>query len=140
MEYIVRHTQVAAAPEIFAADEAKWGFYGLCLDYAGRSPWQTILVDFAGLEAFSYHLAEGSHELYALAEALDDQLVETCRLIADGPAQYVSLLENLTAETWGVKRFAKYHLPVYAKILPILHAGGKKVYAHYDGQLACWRV
>jgi hypothetical protein len=140
MEYIVRHTQITPAPEIFAADEAKWGRYGLCLDYAGRSPWQVILVDCAGLEAFSFHLAEGFPGLYALAEALEDQLIETCRLIAKGPAKYVSLLENLTAETWGARRFAKFHLPVYAKILPILHAGGKKVYAHCDGQLACLAV
>ena len=76
-------------------------------------------------------------QLYALAEALEDQLLDTCRQIAAGPAKYVSLLENLTAETWGARRFVQYHLPVYGKILPILHAGGKKVYAHMDGQMAC---
>jgi hypothetical protein len=137
MEYIVRHTQIEPAVEIFTADEAKWGRFGLCLDFADRSPWQVILVDYTGLQGFSYHLADGFTELRALVEVLEDQLLETCRLIANGPAKYVSLLENLSAETWGTRRFAKYHLSVYAKILPILHASGKKVYAHCDGQLAC---
>ena len=98
---------------------------------------QTILVDYVGLERFSYHLADALPELFSLAEALMDQLIPTCELIAAGPGRYVSLLENLTSETWGPKRFAQHHLPVYERILPILHAGGKKVYAHFDGKLAC---
>lgn len=110
---------------------------GLSLIGARRSPMQTILVDYAGLEAFAFHLSEEYSGLFSLQEALEDQLVETCKIIAAGPGRYISLLENLTAETWGARRFSQYHLPVYKKIIPILHAGGKKVYTHFDGRLAC---
>lgn len=137
MAYIVRHTRIVADPQPFFDAEAWVGERGVSIVQAGRSPMQTILVDYAGLEAFSYHLAEAFPELSALQEALLDQLVENCRLIAAGPGRYVSLLENLTAETWGPKRFARYHMPVYEQVLPILHAGGKRVYTHCDGQLAC---
>lgn len=137
MEYIVRHTRVEPAPQGFYEGEELVGDRGVSMVYVGRSPMQTMLVDYAGLEQFSYHLADGFSELFALAEALMDQLVTTCEVVAAGPGRYISLLENLTAETWGPKRFARYHLPVYARILPILHAGGKKVYTHMDGQLAC---
>ena len=137
MEYIVRRTRVEADSQPFLDAERKAGEHGVSIIQAGRSPMQTILVDDAGLEMFSYHLAEGFPELFALQDALLDQLVETCRLISAGPGRYVSLLENLTAETWGPKRFAKHHIPVYEQVLPILHASGKRVYTHFDGQLAC---
>ena len=137
MEYVVRHTRLEPALDLYERAEARFGDRGISLVYAGRSPMQVILVDYAGLEHLAHHLSEGFPELFALAEALLDQLIETCRLIAAGPGPYVSLLENLTAETWGPRRYALYHLPVYEKVLPILHAAGKKVYVHYDGKLAC---
>jgi hypothetical protein len=137
IEYIVRQTRVEPAYDEFRETERQLGERGIAMIWAGRSPMQTILVDYAGLEAFSYHLSDGLPELFALAEALLDLLVENCRLIAAGPGRYVSLLENLSAETWGPRRFARYHLPVYERIVPILHAGGKSVHAHFDGKLAC---
>ncbi len=51
--------------------------------------------------------------------------------------RFVSLLENFTAESWGAARFRQYHLPVYAKLLPIFEKAGKRVFPHCDGQLAC---
>jgi hypothetical protein len=137
MESIVRGTRLIPDAERFAQSEADIGEDGVTLIWGRRSPMQTILVDLAGLENFSFHFAEGWPELFSLAEALEDQLLETHRLIASGPGRYVSLLENLTSETWGGRRFKRYHVPFYAKILSILHAGDKKVYAHFDGQLAC---
>ena len=137
MEYVVRDTRLEPHPQAFWDAEQGVGEYGIALIGAGRSPMQTILVDYAGLEAFSYHLADNFPELFALAEALLDQLIEECRLIAAGPGRYVELWENLAAEVWGPRRFAQVHLPVYERILPILHAGGKKVFTHFDGKLAC---
>jgi len=137
MEYVVRDTHLEPHPQAFWHAEQSVGEHGIALIGAGRSPMQTILVEYAGLEALSYHLADGFPELFALAEALLDQLIEECSLIAAGPGRYVELWENLTAETWGPRRFAQVHLPVYERILPILHAGGKKVFTHFDGKLAC---
>jgi hypothetical protein len=136
MEYVVRHTRLALAPEAFEASEKAVDERGLTLVGIGRSPMQSILVDYAGLENFSYHLADEFPELFALAEALEEKLVERCRLTAAGPGRYVSLLENFTAESWGAVRFRQYHLPVYAKILPPFKAAGKRVFPHCDGQLA----
>ena len=140
MEYIVRHTRLEPDRENrnrFRQKEEEMGSQGITLLAPGRSPMQTILVDYVGLENFAYHLSEGFPEIQALYDALLDNLVRTCEIAAAGPGRYVQLLENLTAESWGPKRFAEFHLPVYEKILPILHAGGKKVYVHYDGRLAC---
>lgn len=136
MEHVVRHTRLTLDPSGFEAAERRVGDRGITLVGIGRSPMQTILVDYAGLENFSYHLADEFPELFALAEALEAQLLERCRLTAAGPGRYISLLENFTAESWGAARFRQYHLPVYARILPIFAAAGKRVFPHFDGQLA----
>ncbi|MBI2438117.1 MAG: hypothetical protein HYV36_04810 [Lentisphaerae bacterium] len=136
MEFIVRHTQLTFDPTPFHTWEQRVGQHGLTLVGIGRTPMQTILVDYAGLENFSCHMADAFPELFALAEALEEQLLERCRLAATGPWRYISLLENFTAETWGAARFRRFHLPIYAKILPIFQAALMRVFPHMDGRLA----
>ena len=137
MTHIVRTTRFTLDPAGFEAAERQVGERGLSLVGIGRSPMQTIMVNYAGLEEFSYHLADEFPELFALAEALEAQLLERCRLTAAGPGRFISLLENFTAESWGAARFRQFHLPVYAKLLPIFAAADKRVFPHCDGQLAC---
>jgi hypothetical protein len=137
MEYVARDTRLIPDASAFGRAESRVGDQGITLVDAMRSPMQQILVDFAGLETFSFHLAEELPELHALAEALTDQLIEASRIIARGPGRFIDMLENLTAESWGPERFRRHHLPVYARVFDILHAGGKKVVAHFDGKLAC---
>ena len=137
MEYVVRNTRMQPDCSQFEECERRSGDGGITFVWCRRSPIQTMLVDLAGLENFSWHMAEGSAETEMLFEALLDQFIETCGIVAASPARYIHMLENMTAETWGPAKFAKYHLPVYEKALPILHAGGKKVYAHFDGKLKC---
>lgn len=136
MEYVVRNTRQDPDYARFHTAEQLAGENGVTLIWARRTPMQTMLVDYAGLERFFLHLADAEPEVMALYEALLDQWLDTCRIIAAGPGCYVSLLENLTAETWGPAKFTRYHMPAYEKGLPILHAGGKKIYAHFDGRLA----
>jgi hypothetical protein len=137
MEYIIRNMRIVLWSQSFIDTENQLGDNGITLIGMGRTPMQTIMVDYVGLEEFAFHLADGFPELFSLQEALLDQLIERSCIIAKGPGRYVSLLENLTSECWGPDRFAKYHIPVYEKIIPILHAGGKRVYSHCDGKLKC---
>lgn len=135
MEYIVRHTSLESDYSRFQECEQRAGDNGITLIWGRRTPIQTILVDYAGVENLAFHMADFPTEVEGLLDALLEQLIETYRIIAAGPGRYVHLLENMTAEIWGPGRFARYHLPAYEKALPFLQAGGKKVYAHYDGKL-----
>ena len=136
MTHIVRHTRLAYAPEAFLAWDRDAGARGLPIVKMNRSPLQTVVVDYAGLENYAYHLADCGEEMEELLEALEEQLLRYCALVAGGPGRYLQLRENLTAEQAGPARYRKYHMPVYNKILPMLHQAGKKVFAHYDGKLA----
>ena len=135
MTYIAKNTQYKPDYETFLAKDKKIKPYGVALVAAGRTPMQTILVDYVGLENFSYHLFDFADELAELYEALLEGFAERVKIIAEGPGRFVSVLENFTAETIGPTRFKQYHMPVYEKLCPILQSSGKIVGTHFDGKL-----
>ncbi|HPT93733.1 MAG TPA: hypothetical protein PK828_03380 [Limnochordia bacterium] len=139
MTYIARHTEYEPDYAGFLAKQEQIKPYGIALIAAGRTPLQTILVDYVGLENFAYHLFDFESELAELYDALLAGFRRKVELIAAGPGRFVSVLENFTAETMGPARFAQYHVPVYKELFPILQQSGKIVGTHYDGKLASCR-
>ncbi len=100
-----------------------------------RTPIQQILVDYVGLENFSYHLFDYEDEIMTLYEALLKNFARHAEIIAEGPGLYVNCLENFTAETMGPNRYKKFHMPVYQKYFTMIRESGKIIGTHYDGKL-----
>ncbi len=136
MTYIVKHSQIRPRYDRFQEMDEKIGPHGIPLVMTGRTPLQTILVDYVGLENFAFHLFDFAAEVQELYEALLAKFRRIVDITAAGPGRFVSVLENFTAETLGPQRFAAFHLPVYEECFPILQAAGKIVGTHYDGRLA----
>jgi hypothetical protein len=136
MMYIVEHTTLAAAYESFLEQDAALPPYAVAVPRMGRTPLQTILVDYAGLGNFALHLYEYEEEVRALYEALLVQFRRHIEIVAGGPGRYINVLENFTAETLGPRRYREFLLPVYEECFPLLQGAGKVVGCHYDGQLA----
>lgn len=139
MTHVARHTAYAPAYAAYRAREAEIAPHGVALVALGRTPIQTILVDYVGLEHFAYHLFDLEAEVMALYEALLDNFRRRVELVAAGPGRFVSVLENFTAETMGPRRYEQLILPVYEELFPILHQADKIVGTHYDGQLGACR-
>jgi hypothetical protein len=141
MTYVARHTTVQPVFEAYEEKARQIGPYGVPLVAMGRTPLQSILVDFVGLENFAYHLADLHDELMELYAALLDVLRRKVALAAEGPGRFVSVLENFTADSLGPVRYRQLLLPVYQELFPILQSAGKIVGTHYDGQLsACKKL
>ena len=64
MKYIVENTKLEFDPKPFLDEEKVLGEKGITQVLLKRSPMQTILVDYAGLENFAYHLADGFPQLF----------------------------------------------------------------------------
>ncbi len=139
MTYIVEHTDVIPSYDKFISTQKEILPYGIALSYIGRTPIQVILVDFVGLENFSYHLFDFEDEIQELYEALLKKFRKVINIAAEGPGRYISVLENFTAETMGPARFEKFHIPIYNELFPILQGAGKIVGTHYDGKLSSCR-
>lgn len=137
MRYIVEHSEVFPNYEAYHRRETEVADYGIVHASLGsRSPLQVILVDYVGLESFALHLVDLQEEMVALYQALLGKMRQRAEIVAGGPGRYVSVLENFTAETLGPERFARYHMPVYQELFPMLQEAGKIVGTHFDGKLA----
>lgn len=136
MTYIVEHTEYIPAYEAFNAAAASAPAHVIVVPRMGRTPLQTILVDYAGLGNFALHLYEHEAELRALYDALRVKYRELAAIVAAGPSRYISVLENFTAETLGPRRYAEFLLPVYEETFHLFRDAGKVVGYHYDGKLA----
>ncbi|MFB5067269.1 MAG: hypothetical protein ACE3NC_08840 [Candidatus Wallacebacter cryptica] len=135
MTYITKNTELYPDYEGFLAKEKEIQPYGVALIAAGRTPMQTILVDYVGLQNFAFHLFDCEAELMELYDAMLNNFTKQVEIMAEGPGRFVSVLENFTAETMGPVRFSQFHIPVYEKLFPILQQSGKIVGTHYDGKL-----
>jgi hypothetical protein len=141
MAYIARHTHIEPAYDEFIEKSERIGPHGVALVALGRTPLQTMLVDYAGLSGFAYHLFDLEAEVMELYEALLINFRRTVELTAAGPGRFVSVLENFTSDSLGPERYARFLLPVYRELFPVLRQSGKIVGTHYDGRLAsCSRL
>jgi hypothetical protein len=139
MTHIVEHTDVTPQYEAYRTWEEGLPPYCIAIPIIGRTPLQTILVDFAGLKNFGWHLFEYEEEVRELYDALLQKFRRIVEIAAQGPGRYVSNLENFTADTLGPRRYEEFLLPVYEECFPMLHEAGKIVGCHYDGRTASCR-
>lgn len=116
-------------------DCAELGEEGLPVPYVGRTPWQELWIDWAGLEGLSYHLADWPNHVehtLALLERRARQIYEVARF---SPAPYAMINDCLTAPAIGPARFRKYCVPLYDELAGMLAERGAPVYVHMDGLL-----
>ncbi len=136
MTYLAKNMEILPNYDEYLAQEKAIAPYGVGMAFTGRTPNQTILVDFVGLENYAFHTFDLAAEMMELYEALLQNFRKRVELVAAGPGKFVSVLENFTAETLGPRRFKQLLLPVYEEYFPILQSAGKIVGTHYDGQLS----
>jgi len=135
MQYIVRHDEILPNFDHFRSMDEILAPYGAALMAMGRTPLQTINIDYVGLENFALHLYDYEEEIAALYELLLQNYTKTAEITAEGPGTYISALENFTADSIGPVRYQDYLVPVYKKLFPQLQSAGKVIGTHYDGRL-----
>ncbi len=133
--WAAEHTEPVPTYDAFEQAAEELGDRGLPVVLPGRTPFMVINIDIAGTEQFCLDVAMEVPELFALYESMVKLFLETNRLVAAGPGEFVKWLENLTIGMIGPDRYAKYLLSVYEQAAPLLTAAGKRVMVHYDGQL-----
>jgi hypothetical protein len=137
MEYVIRDQVIEPDYEVYAEALREIGDDGIVIPTADRSPYQKILVDLAGLEALSYHLADGPEEVASLYGALAEKQREIFEIVARGPGETIKMWENITGDAMGNDRFEEYHLPIYKERYATSKAAGKLLTLHLDGRLSC---
>ena len=137
MAHALSDRRVRLAPENYKRVDSFIAECGITLGQLGRTPFQEVQIDMAGLQRFSVDMADGCPELLDLLELMAVQKLEDFELAVTGPARYIKLWENLSIETMGPAWFRRYLVPVYQRIFKTLAGTGKRLLVHYDGKLRC---
>ncbi len=137
MTHIVENTHVEPDLARFEAQLAELGLNDIPLSLLSRSPYQRMLVDWAGVGQFPFHLADFPEAVEELYHALWKLYRRRVEIAASASNRFVHFGENFNAAAIGPARYEKYILPVYQECIGMLHDAGKVVGAHYDGHTAC---
>jgi hypothetical protein len=127
---VIRPNQAAVR-----AAEAAAGPGDIVLGQLGRTPFQHVQIDLAGLECFSLDIAGEEPALLDLLEQLNAVKAREFTVAADIASGQVKLWENLSIETMGPELYRRHLVPVYRTLFPLLDRTGRKLQVHYDGRL-----
>ena len=121
--------------EAFDESEKELGERGITIAHVDRTPFQKVQIDFAGIEAFACHLADGETALLGLLELMNGLKLQEFSCVARSKARVVKLWENIGIDAVGPRAYRQHIVPVYERILAILRAAGKQLLVHYDGKV-----
>lgn len=132
---IIEKTQIESNERKFKSAVSRLGDDGIVLGRVDRTPYQKIMIEFAGAEQFLLDLYSEEGELIKLVTLLSERWKEEFRLAAQSEAEFIWLPDNVTSLLTPPDMFKKYHLPLYQYASEIAHNAGKKIIAHFDGAI-----
>ena len=122
----------------FARLQESLGGDGIVRAPIDLTPLQEIMVHVMGLEAFAVEWAERRDEVLRLYDAMAAKHRALYPLVARSPALHANYGGNEVPETVGRDRFERYVVPLYDEAGAVMHAHGKLLGAHLDGNNRLW--
>jgi hypothetical protein len=111
----------------------KWSGLGAPTIYMPRVTVQMLYIDEMGVEDSIFALTDYESTCKAYFDALSVNHERLIEVINESPIEIVNFGDNLHSGTLPPYMFEKYVLPVYQRRCELLHAAGKFVHAHWDG-------
>jgi len=112
----------------------KWGDHGVPIAPLPRSPLSALIVDWMGLEGFSYANYDYPEEIKKTIDSIDRANDKAFKIIVNSPAEVFHFCDNLSASNFA-SFFSMYADEYYRRRLQQLHLHGKKAAVHIDGTI-----
>ena len=112
---------------------AEWGRLGAPTCYMPRVTVQDLYINTMGVAGGIFALHDWPAEVAAYFAALNDSHDRLIDVINDSPVEIVNFGDNVHAGTLSPELFGRHVLPAYRRRCERLHAAGKFVHAHWDG-------
>ena len=135
LEYILDRAEVVPQYQKIRDDEAQVGEHGLVVPLLYRIPFQQVLLEYLGEVPLFRALHDRPAPVRRLLEQLDRQMMQLIDAVASLDVPYVEFPDNLHGPMTSPPLFREYCLPAYQKYCEALHAQGKKVGSHTDGNM-----
>lgn len=135
LQYLFEHTRVVENYDEYGTYLARIGDDGLSLPYTSWVPMHLLMKDYIGYNQFYYELYDHLPQLEQVAAAVTEVHLDMVRIGAGSPAPVIEVGGNYDQAMTPPPIFRKYFLPFYQQAVPILHAAGKVVALHGDGDM-----
>ncbi|MCL4370714.1 MAG: hypothetical protein M1380_07375 [Chloroflexi bacterium] len=137
VEYIIENTEVVPAYEDYLGTAQMVGGDGVALAMVDRVPIQDVLIHFIGFERAFYelydHVSQVEHLLQLLTDFHKEKLWPIC---LDAPTELIETGANLSGIMTTPALFESYFAPYTREYAQRLHAKGKLLGTHLDGDPA----
>jgi hypothetical protein len=110
-----------------------WGTIGAPTMYMPRVTVQDLYIDTMGVAAAIFALYDRPADVEKYFAALNECHDRLIDVINDSPVEIINFGDNVHSATLSPELFVKYVLPAYQHRCERLHAAGKFVHAHWDG-------
>ncbi len=98
-----------------------------------RSPFGKLVHEYMGFEQVIYALVDSPEILLEVMAVQEQRDLELVHLAAEAPGKLVILSDHADENLIAPPHYKQYCIPFYQKVTAILHAAGKKVSTHLDG-------
>jgi len=135
MEFVVRDTVYEPDYEGFLETRKAFGDTGIVLGSVCKQPIQQLWTKLAGAERMSLDLYDHPDVVDRFVKAMQEKDREMWHIVADSPAEFIWLPDNITGEITGPPLFRKYCMPYYEEVAAVLHPKGRILVCHMDGMM-----
>ena len=115
--------------------KAEWGDLGAPTIFMPRVNVQDLYINTMGVEDAIYALYDYADTVKAYFRALDESHDRLIDVINASPVDIINFGDNVHAGTLPPNLFREFVLPAYRHRCERLHAAGKFVHAHWDGDV-----
>jgi hypothetical protein len=136
VNWIVNHSEVVPDYEGFAAREEAVGDLGFTIAMMERTPFQRIMLDFMGEEKTVYSMMDSPDDFQYLLDILTEQGREMVSLALESPALMIEFTDNFEGSITSPSLFKTYCMPFMQETADRLHAQGRYLGSHMDGNMA----
>jgi uroporphyrinogen-III decarboxylase len=135
LEWVMERAEYVPKHEKIARMQADMGDIGFVMPFFTRVPFQRLLLDFCGEVPLFFMIHDAPQWVERMMALLHERMLEDIRLAAQFAGPYVQFPDNVDGVITNPELFKRYSLPYYQKYIELLHAQGKAVGSHTDGNL-----
>ena len=111
------------------------GDHGVVTRFWGPSTIPRLLEESMGVENFYYLMADHPAEVQGLIETIHQREVDAFKILADGPCDSVTLVENTSTYYISPEIYRKYNMPHQREFVDAVKSKGKTAILHMCGHV-----
>lgn len=135
VKWILNHAEQEPFFDVYHSNEKIIGDNGFTIPTLGRIPFQYILLDYMGEENTIYAMMDDEAGFDYLLDAIGEHSRRALEIGLELPSPMVEFVDNFEGSVTSPILFEKYCIPYLQESAEKVHAKGKRLGSHMDGNM-----